>query len=342
MLTPVYEEAARKVSAEFPEPGTAVLARVDCDREGSIAARYQVSKYPTLKLFRFGQPIKKEYRGQRSPDALAEFVCTQLKNPITSVSGLDQLDTMDKKKRNIIGYFDSEDSGDYKAVFKKVASNLRDDCAFYSASGSISESERVAGNKIVYRAPGSEQYSDLIYSGTTDDYNMLLHWITDKCVPLVREITFENAEELTEEGLPFMILFHNPDDVTTPERYKKQVAVELLEEKSSINFLTADGLKFTHPLHHLGKSANDLPVLAIDSFRHMYVWNQDVRTNVDTPGLLKQFIEDLKSGKLHREFHQGPDPTHPPALPEKADEVGHIPKDAQDAEEDPTATKQGG
>ena len=27
------------------------------------------------------------------------------------------------------------------------------------------------------------------------------------------------------------------------------------------------------------------------------------------PGLLKQFIADLHSGKLHREFHHGPDPT---------------------------------
>lgn len=27
------------------------------------------------------------------------------------------------------------------------------------------------------------------------------------------------------------------------------------------------------------------------------------------PGLLKQFIDDLHSGKLHREFHHGPDPT---------------------------------
>jgi hypothetical protein len=26
------------------------------------------------------------------------------------------------------------------------------------------------------------------------------------------------------------------------------------------------------------------------------------------PGLLKQFIDDLYSQKLHREFHQGPDP----------------------------------
>jgi len=31
-------------------------------------------------------------------------------------------------------------------------------------------------------------------------------------MPNNREITFENAEELTEEGLPFLILFHSPDD----------------------------------------------------------------------------------------------------------------------------------
>lgn len=28
------------------------------------------------------------------------------------------------------------------------------------------------------------------------------------------------------------------------------------------------------------------------------------------PGKLKEFIQDLYTGKLHREFHFGPDPTH--------------------------------
>jgi endoplasmic reticulum resident protein 44 len=36
----------------------------------------------------------------------------------------------------------------------------------------------------------------------------VVEWGPDFC----REITFENAEELTEEGLPFLILFHSPDD----------------------------------------------------------------------------------------------------------------------------------
>lgn len=73
----------------------------------------------------------------------------------------------------------------------------------------------------------------------------------------------------------------------------------------SINFLTADGKKFAHPLHHLGKSESDLPLIAIDSFRHMYLFPK--YSDIDVPGKLKQFIQDLYSGKLHREYHYGPD-----------------------------------
>ena len=40
----------------------------------------------------------------------------------------------------------------------------------------------------------------------------------------------------------------------------------------SITAVTADGILFAHPLHHLGKSKNDLPLVAIDSFRHMYIF----------------------------------------------------------------------
>ena len=77
----------------------------------------------------------------------------------------------------------------------------------------------------------------------------------------------------------------------------------------SINFLTADGKKFAHPLHHLGKSEKDLPLIAIDSFRHMYLF-PDAK-QMDVPGKVKQFIANLHSGKLHREYHYGPDPSEP-------------------------------
>ena len=108
-------------------------------------------------------------------------------------------------------------------------------------------------------------------------------------------------------GLPFLILFHHPDDNESVKRYSDIVARDLLEvrpkiccffedlalnnftltalycadkfsneqlifglleDKQNINFLIADGIKFAHPLHHLGKSKEDLPLIAIDSFRY--------------------------------------------------------------------------
>jgi len=39
-----------------------------------------------------------------------------------------------------------------------------------------------------------------------------------------------------------------------------------------VTVLTADGLVFSHPLHHIGKTVADLPLIVIDSFKHIYTW----------------------------------------------------------------------
>ncbi len=38
------------------------------------------------------------------------------------------------------------------------------------------------------------------------------------------------------------------------------------------HFLTANGEDFSHPLMHMRKTMNDLPLLAIDSFQHMFMY----------------------------------------------------------------------
>ena len=67
-----------------------------------IAAQYQVNKYPTLKLFRYGQPTKSEYRGQRSVTSIASFVEDQLKDPIHSVADITDLDNLDVSSASIL------------------------------------------------------------------------------------------------------------------------------------------------------------------------------------------------------------------------------------------------
>ncbi|XP_060591395.1 endoplasmic reticulum resident protein 44-like isoform X2 [Ruditapes philippinarum] len=335
ILKPVFEEAGKKVKELFPEQGKVAFGQVDCDSENGIATLYHISKYPTLKLFRNGQAVKKEYRGQRSVDALADFIKNQIEDSIKQHTTMDELDELENTKRNVIGFFDDKETDSYK-TFRRVAMQLRDDCMFHAAIGEVSNGERAGlSTKVVFRPPHTRR-EDVAYTGESNNYDMMLQWMHDKCVPLVREITFENAEELTEEGLPFVILFHKLEDTEVVTAFNRIVQNELLGERTSVNFLTADGTKFSHPLHHLGKSANDLPVLAIDSFRHMYLFKHDVRKDLESPGLVKEFIADLHSGKLHREFHHGPDPV---VQQEKQVEqqAGHIPHEPSDKPEQPTS-----
>lgn len=100
---PIFDEAADKVTQLFPDSGKVVMAKVDCDRESSVATRFHITKYPTLKVIRNGQPAKKEYRGQRSVEAFETFIKNQLEDPIKEYKGLAELTTLDTNKRIIIG-----------------------------------------------------------------------------------------------------------------------------------------------------------------------------------------------------------------------------------------------
>lgn len=95
-----------------------------------------------------------------------------------------------------------------------------------------------------------------MYPGDLAQFAFLVQWIHERCVPLVREITFANGEELTEEGLPLLLLFYNPDDPSIKETFRKRVEAELGQHRGTVNVVTADGVMFAHPLHHLGKHKN--------------------------------------------------------------------------------------
>eukprot|EP00795_Rhopilema_esculentum_P013250 gene13250-4080_t len=308
MLAPIFDQAAAIIKEEYPD--SAALGKVDCETEHQISSDNAISKYPTLKIFRNGKPMRKEYRGQRSVDAFTNFIRKEMKPSVKEYHSKEDF-TPDTKRNSVFGYFESRTSEDYK-VFEKIADELRDDCDFWVGFGEASQKERALGDGVVFRAKQTPVDQDLIYTGDLLKSELLKAWVNDKCVPLVREITFENGEELTEEGLPFLLLFHRPEDTESIKKFKDIIAKELYHEKERINFLHADGTRFSHPLHHLEKSEQDLPMIAIDSFRHMYLFPKF--EDINTPGKLQQFIDDLHSGKLHREYHNGPDPTEPPQI----------------------------
>ncbi|XP_057304133.1 endoplasmic reticulum resident protein 44-like isoform X2 [Hydractinia symbiolongicarpus] len=296
ILKPIWDDTAKIIHDEYSD---VKFARVDCENQQQIALENAISKYPTLKLFRNGKVLRKEYRGQRSVDAFSSFIKQQLKPSMVDVLKPEDL-KIDENRNTFIGYFESKNSDGYQTL-GKLADELRETTDFLAVLGDASTKERAVGENIVFKPKKKSGEVETTYTGSHQNFELLKQWAEDRANPLVREITFENGEELTEEGLPFLILFHKPEDVTAIQRYKNGVMRELMEERGRINFLTADGTTFAHPLHHLGKSIDDLPLICIDSFRHMYLFKKF--DDVDVPGKLKQFVADLHSGKLHQDFH---------------------------------------
>lgn len=85
---------------------------------------------------------------------------------------------------------------------------------------------------IVFRPDRASPESEYqTFKGKPLDYDSLNIWATDNCLPLVREITFENAEEITEEGLPFLLFFYHPEDVESIKLFKDTVGTHLIHEK---------------------------------------------------------------------------------------------------------------
>jgi len=53
-----------------------------------------------------------------------------------------------------------------------------------------------------------------------------------------------SVQELTEEGLPFLILFHMKDDLESLEKFQQEVARQLISEKGWYQLVTAGTIFF--------------------------------------------------------------------------------------------------
>ena len=114
-----------------------------------------------------------------------------------------------------------------------MAKALSEECSFIAGFGAASEKERVTGDNIMFYdvEHGSAPVSEAVFLGALNNYDLVFKWAHDKCIPLVREITFENGEELTEEGKPFLILFHTSEDTQSLKYFQNEISRSLVGEE---------------------------------------------------------------------------------------------------------------
>ncbi|KAH8283076.1 hypothetical protein KR054_012019, partial [Drosophila jambulina] len=293
-LAPIFEVAGNMLIMQYPEPGKVRLGRVDCFKKPMLAAMYNIRKLPTLLLFYRGQQLRREYRGKRSSEALVAYVRHQFRPAIVEFETNRELEVIDPSRRSIIAYFKETESESDPVIeiFERLADRFKNDCDFYQHVGIMWEHKPSVLPTLIFRPDVARTHAhEEKLEGSQWGKNELEAWMLQRCVPLVREIDFHTVEELIEEGLPLLLLFHNPDDLLSVKDFKSIVEMQLADMRGKFSFATVDGLQFLHSVHHLGKTIKDLPLIAIDSLQFMFPFGKF--SDLYIPGKLRQFLDDF-------------------------------------------------
>merc|ERR1712038_328295 len=131
-LKPEFEKAATALKANDPP---VALAKVDCTEDGKdTCGRFQVSGYPTVKIFRNGE-LSQDYNGPREANGIVKYMRAQVGPASKACETEADLKTLlEKPEVVVVNYGKDNDE-----VFQKVASTLRESVQFGHFYGGGSE-----------------------------------------------------------------------------------------------------------------------------------------------------------------------------------------------------------
>jgi len=274
-LAPEYEKAAIELKGRIP------FAKVNCDSEDNkpLMQRFGVQGFPTLKLFRDGNP--KDYEGGRTADEIVSFLNRQLIPTISVLESVNDVSNFVNQERVVIvGFFESRDSEVYES-FKTLANELRDNFLFGEviALPTISSEFEVAIHPSIVLFKKFDEGKNILsefnmknhelLEGTSENGNSNLledirNFINTNSVPLIDEIGPENFRSYYDSKLPLAYLFVNKEISGQQEHYVSLVHELAIETKGKLNWVYIDWKKYAKHGERLGLSGDVVPSLAIE------------------------------------------------------------------------------
>jgi protein disulfide-isomerase A1 len=188
-LAPEWAKAAGDLAAKNSE---IKLGKVDATQEASLAEKFGVQGYPTIKFFRDGAPT--EYGGGRVAPEIISWLEKKTGPPFTTLNNVEEAKKfIDSKDVVVMGFFKDTTSAEAKA-FESTASST-DDVTFGITSNAdvFVDSEVKGSNGVVLFKKFDEKRNN--FEGTYD-VESIKKFIAENQLPLVVEFTQESAPKL--------------------------------------------------------------------------------------------------------------------------------------------------
>ncbi|KAI0254682.1 thioredoxin-like protein [Lactifluus subvellereus] len=298
-LAPHYEEAATSLK----EKGIK-LAKVNCVDEPDLCQTHGVQGYPTLKVFRHGDPS--DYVGPRKADGIISYMTKQSLPAVSQVTAANIEEFKLADKIVAIAYLFSPSDAP-AAEFQATAEKHRDDYLFgQSTDAAVIEAAGVSPPAIVlYRAFDDpiSVYPHSVASATVEEIG---NWIKGLSIPIIAEVSAENYMVYAQSGKPLAYLFVDPTSESKDE-YIERVRAVAAEHKDKINFVWIDAIKFGDHAKALNLPESVWPSFVIQDLGKQLKYPFEQHTEITTT-VIKDWVNSFISGTLQPTLKSQPIP----------------------------------
>eukprot|EP00043_Microstomoeca_roanoka_P005529 m.56301 g.56301 ORF g.56301 m.56301 type:complete len:468 (+) comp13009_c0_seq1:288-1691(+) len=244
-LAPEYAKAATTLK----EDGI-VLGAVDATIEKSLADRFGVRGYPTLKLFKNGKPT--EYKGGRTADTIVSYVRKVTGPPATELADADAVTKFTESAQVVIvGFFDKLEGDEYN-TFIGAASDDEDLSYGVTTDSTAASNAGVSAPAVVLFKKFDEGKN--VFDGDFTK-GKIAEFVAAHKLPLVIPFTMEVAGEIFQSKIgKIAFLFTDSENQAYSDIAK--------EYKGKFVFATSDSTQ-TRLTDYIGVKKSDFPALYI-------------------------------------------------------------------------------
>ncbi|KAI5617098.1 protein disulfide-isomerase A4 precursor, partial [Silurus asotus] len=299
-LAPEYEKAAKELATRTPP---IPLAKVDATTENDLATRFDVTGYPTLKIFRKGKVF--DYNGPREKFGIVDYMGEQAGPPSKQVQAVKQIQELVKDGDDavIVGVFSSEEDAAYE-TYQEACNTLRDDYKFrHTFTNEIAKFLKASPGQVVMLQPEKfkSKYEPASHTLTIKDSTSaseVQDFFKKHTLPLVGHRKQSNAEKRYSKR-PLVVVYYGVDfsfDYRVATQYWRSKVLEVAKDFPEYTFAIADEEDYADELKSLGlsESGEEVNVAILGEGGKKYAMEPE---EFDSD-VLHEFVMAFKKGKL--------------------------------------------
>jgi protein disulfide isomerase family A protein 3 len=211
-LAPEYAKAATELLKEDPP---IKLGKVDATVESELGSKFDVSGYPTLKVFRNG--VASDYNGPRDAAGIIKYMRAQsgpAAKPLTTQAEFDKFAAHEE-----VGFVAFVAAGsDAEKAYLTVANQLREEFRFaISTDAKLAAAAKVSVPAVIAVRPASFETRQESLAGAVTEESVKA-FLYAASVPLAGVYDAGNAKVYAHSGLPRVVVWAPVDKQKAPKQ----------------------------------------------------------------------------------------------------------------------------